>query len=185
MDNKVFPMLQAIGRKLHSNFKNEFIHLAMDVNDVVQENYLYYYDFKERFQNKFKPEIVWSAVKQYVIWKQLEKIYNHRRKKVIMCSFDQNSSIQNEINDLTIKEGGKKPLPFKNDRDLIGILLNHDDNLFIFLEDLLGHEKYEIFMDVLKKEDTKINIAKKRNVSGQYVGQVYKDSLIKIKNSMK
>lgn len=188
MDKDVYPMLQSIGRILCNNFQREFKYLAMDSDDVVQESYLYYLDFKNRFEKKFRKDILWSAIKQYVTWKILEKVYNHKKKNVHIISLDSKITenypyeYDNEINDAIAKQCEKKLLPFKNDRDLIEIILKNDSILFKTLKNILGIRKYKIFMKVLENKDTHEIIGKKMQVSKQYVSKVYHSSLSEIKS---
>ena len=184
---KINNMLQAIGRTLHSNFKREFLALAMDPEDVIQDSFLYYLDFKKRFEKKFRKEILWSAIKQYVTWKILEKVYHFKKKNVSLVSLDDKindsefTEYDNDINKALLKITPKKLFPFKNDKDLIKIILKNDTLLFNTLKEMLGERKYEIFMDVLINNETKVSIGRRRNLSGEYVGQVYKEGLSRLK----
>ena len=186
----VYPMLQSIGRVLHSDFKRDFSALAMDSEDVIQESYLFYLDFKKRFEKKFKKEILWSAIKQYVTWKILQTVYNHRKKNVQLLSLDskvkENSFYEydNEINEAIIERSPKKLLPFKNDKDLIEIILKNDPILFKTLKEMLGARKYKIFMKVLENKETCEAIGKKMNVSKQYISSIYHKSLSQIRTKL-
>lgn len=186
----IFKLTQSIGRVMHSKFRNEFLNLAMDSEDVVQEGYLFYLDFKKRYEKKFREEIYWSAVKQYITWKILQLIYNQRKKNVSFISLDiklneENiNDYDNEIFKALLKNSNKKLLPFKNDKDLIEIILKNNNSLFINLKEILGDRDYKIFMQILNKEDTLEKIGEGINMTKQGVSRIYKRSLKKIKSNM-
>jgi hypothetical protein len=195
----VYPMLQSISRKIYNNFRDEFVDLAMDYEDVVQESYLYYLDFEKRFKQKFPEKIIWSAIKQYVIWKIMEKVYNFRDKGVELISIENELGICNDSQIdierflheklLSAKEiNSNRASPLKNDEVLKKILLKTNPKFnFKKIKEILGEKKYNIFLSVLLKDDddTFKSIGEKYEVSKQYVDKVYRKSLKKIRLAYK
>ena len=189
----VIPMLKAISIKLYNNFKDEFKDLAMDIDDLEQEGYIYYLDFEKRFAHKFREDVMWSAIRQYVIWKLMEKVYNWKKKGVYLVSLDtelgifENSNGDKEkfINEEILKGKGEiveRKSPLKDSRELNKLLLKIDPEFnFNNFKKMFGKKKFNIFIDVLKGEETQKEIGKRHKVTKQYVGKVYRKALKKLK----
>jgi hypothetical protein len=190
--NNIYPLLESLAKKMYDPFKEVYKDLAMDFEDVTQENYLYYLDFTKRFAKKFRKEILFSAIKRYVIWKNLELIYNYRKKKTSLISMDTEMGCGSEELD---KEGNitEKILKGKGMKLEKGGLLGNSQELDKFMlkmnpkfnvntfKKMLGEKKFNIFMDILAGEESDVAIGKKYKISSEYVDQVYDYALKRIK----
>jgi hypothetical protein len=191
---EIYPLLESIAVKMYNPFKEIYKDLAMDVDDVIQENYMYYLDFKNRFISKFKENVLFSAIKQYVIWKNLELINNWMTKKAIIISLDTEMGTESEqterekesrVHETLVKAKGInfQKIDYLNNKlelNKLMLKLNPEFNKITFLS-ILGERKFNILVDVLESGDSLDVIGKRYNASRQYVSRVYSESVNQIR----
>lgn len=193
----IYPLLESLAKKMYDPFKEVYKDLAMDCEDVAQNNYLYYIDFEKRFEkkfrlhSKFRENILFSAIKRYVVWKNLQLICNYRKKKTSLISMDTEMGCGSEELDkegnitekilkgkgMKLEKGGLLSNKQELDKFLLKMNPNFNTNTF---KKILGIKKFNIFIEVLEGDETDKVIAKKYKTSGQYIGQVYKEALRKL-----
>lgn len=192
----IYPLLESIAARMYEFFKEVYKDLAMDVEDVTQENYLYYLDFEKRFANKFREDILFSAIKRYVVWKNLDLIRVYRKKRTSLISMDTEMGkdgseediefdLEGSITEKILKGRGmkiEKKMPLSNKKHLNEYLLkiNPEFNNKTF-KSLLGEKKFNIFMEIMEGEDSGEVIGKRYGVSKQRVDQIKDLAIKKIK----
>jgi hypothetical protein len=173
-------LAEKVGRRFYSVYQNEFIGMAMDSDDVVQESKMVVLLLEK---NKKLTGITFPLVKQAVTWKLTQMRDNYRRimkdKELLPISQvtrDKNGEEEANFEEESLKIDPIKPSPFDSPTEMFKHVFQ-----FKQLKYNLPKIGYQVVEKRLLKEETYAKIGEDLGYTRQRIEQIYKKTMKRIK----
>jgi hypothetical protein len=173
-------LAEKMGRRFYYVYQQDFVGMAMDDNDVIQEAKMVVLLLEK---NKKLTGVTFPLIKQAIQWKLTQMLDNYRRvmknKELIPISqvtIDNNGEDGAKIEEESLKKSPIKASPFDSSTEMFKHVFQ-----FKQLKYNLPKIGYQVVERHLLKEETYAKIGKDLGVTRQRIEQIYKKTMKRIK----